>query len=186
MQEQPVASGDLEARSARSLYDLQAVGPPEDVVRLARDIPPFALARLRLEPALLALDPGQTGNDCDPDGVFAHGYRGRDAHVAGRRINPDVQVLDRFADDLHRNPGDFELGGGFSIHLRQHDVDDPVDLGLIRRISSNLSGSVPAFVAGPTRLRCLTNDRVHPQPPGPRRRKIVKERLPAGVETWSG
>ena len=49
----------------------------------------------------------------DPDGVFADGRRGSDTYATGGRIDPDMQVLDRFADQFHRQPGDLDQ---FSIH----------------------------------------------------------------------
>ena len=79
----------------------------------AGDVPAFGLSRLTFELALLLLDPTEPGHNRDPDGVFADGRRGSDPHATGRRIDPDMQILDRFADQFYRQPGDLDH---FSIH----------------------------------------------------------------------
>jgi hypothetical protein len=73
---------------------------------LARRLP--FLARER---GPLALDPAQAADDRQTHRLVAHGQRSGHADPAVRRIDPEVQVLDPLALDLHRDAADDDLAG---------------------------------------------------------------------------
>jgi hypothetical protein len=70
-----------------------------------RDILALGLSGLPFEFTLLFLDPAQPSHNRNPDGVFADCWRGSYPDATGWGVHADMQVLDRFADQFHRQPG---------------------------------------------------------------------------------
>ena len=94
----------------------QAIPSSEEIVSLAADQLPSRLARLVRESGALPFDPAKLPHHGKAGGMIRDGQGRGHADAAVRRVNAEVQVLDRRADDLNRQTADDDLSA-FSIHF---------------------------------------------------------------------
>jgi hypothetical protein len=96
-------------------HDAKAISSAEEIVSLAADDLPSRLTRLVSKSSPLTFDPAKLPHDGKSNGMIRNRQGCGHAHATIRRVHPEVQVLDGFADDLNRQARDDDLAV-FSIH----------------------------------------------------------------------
>ena len=107
------AIADVNTTRWRTIDHIQAVALAEKEMAFTRYIGSLRLPRLGVEFGLLSFDPAHARDNSEADCFVADANWGRDPNTPIGRVNTKMQVLDRFADQFYRQPGDLDH---FSIH----------------------------------------------------------------------
>lgn len=97
----PVSAFNADLSSPdRGFSDPKAQRPSKMVMRFSGDILPLRFASLFRELALFIFYPTQPGDNRHSDRIRADDRGGCDPDPSGRGIDPDMQVLDRLANQF--------------------------------------------------------------------------------------
>src|ERR1700730_1598701 len=100
----------FDRRGFVALAHLEEIALPPDEVALTIQILARRLALLPTELLLLLLDPAQFGDRKNANCIEGHTRRGRNADLASRGIDAEVDVLDVLQDHFHRYLTELKLG----------------------------------------------------------------------------